>query len=211
VTTPDTGFIHRFIKGTRDLTVLALHGTGADEEDLIPLARSLAPGANVLSPRGRVSENGMPRFFRRLAEGVFDEEDLKTQTHALADFVQTARHRYLFDAGKVVALGFSNGANIAGALLLLRPEILRHAALLRPMTPIIPKSPSDLSGRRILLASGRLDPLIPVENAERLARICREAGADVTHVWSQASHSLVESDLEAAGEWFRRLPQGPGD
>jgi phospholipase/carboxylesterase len=201
----DLDFLHRYHPGTQDLTILALHGTGGDEDDLVPLARTLAPGANILSPRGRVRENGMPRFFRRLAEGVFDEEDLRIQTHALADFVEEARRRYGFDATRVVALGFSNGANIAGALLFLRPEVLAHAALLRPMTPLVPESSPDLSGRRIFLASGRLDPLIPMENPERLARMFLESGADVTHEWVSASHGLVDGDLRSAGIWFGRL------
>lgn len=201
----DLGFKHRFEAGAIGLTVLALHGTGGDEDDLLPLARLLAPGASVLSPRGRVLENGMPRFFRRLAEGVFDADDVKEQALALARFIEAARRQYAFGDGPLVALGFSNGANIASALLLLRPQALAHAALLRPMVPFDPDPLPDLRGKRIFLASGRRDPVVPVANAEALAALYRQAGGEVTHEWSAASHGLIQSDITAAQAWFKTL------
>ncbi len=205
----ELAFIHRFVKGSRPMTVLALHGTGGDEDDLVPLAQMVAPGASILSPRGRVLEDGRPRFFRRLAEGVFDEEDLVAQAQALAEFVAEAAQHYAFNARQVVALGFSNGANIASALMFLHPEVLAHAALLRPMVPFMPDALPDLSGKRVLLASGRRDPLIPVANAEALADMYRRAGAEVQHAWGPASHGLIQDDLRVSKAWFETLPLKP--
>src|SRR3954463_16668755 len=144
----DLEFSHVFEPrtGTSTPPVLLLHGTGGNEHDLLPLGRAVAPGSALLSPRGKVLENGMPRFFRRLAEGVFDEQDLIRRTHELADFIEEAAAHYGFDATKVVAIGYSNGANIAGGTLLLRPGILSGAALLRPMVPLIPQALPELKG-----------------------------------------------------------------
>src|SRR5262249_25501268 len=145
--TTKTDFIHRFEPappGGTDATLLLLHGTGGNENDLLPVGRAVAPHSALLSPRGRVLAHGMPRFFRRLAEGAFDHEDLVARTHELADFVAEAAKRYGFDAKRVIAAGFSNGANIAGSLMLLRPETLAGAILLRPMVPFEPKTPPDL-------------------------------------------------------------------
>src|SRR3990170_299226 len=145
-------FPHQFVPGASGRTLLLLHGTGGNENDLLSLGRALDPLAALLSPRGKVSENGMPRFFRRLAEGVFDEEDLILRTHELADFVKEASESYHFPARGVVAVGYSNGANIAGALLLLRPGVLRAAALLRSMVVLTPEPLPDLAGAPVLLA-----------------------------------------------------------
>ena len=131
-------FIHEFVAGKSNRTLLLLHGTGGNERDLIPLGRELDPNAALLSPRGKILENGMPRFFRRLAEGVFDLEDLKKRTHELADFVVAAADRYKIDIHNIVAVGYSNGANIAASMLLLRPEILSAAILFRAMLPLVP-------------------------------------------------------------------------
>jgi len=199
-------FIHRFepaSAGTSGSTLLLLHGTGGNENDLLPVGRAVAPGAALLSPRGHVLENGMPRFFRRLAEGVFDHEDLVARTHELADFVADAAKRYGFDAKRVFAVGFSNGANIAGSMMLLRPETLAGAVLLRPMVPFEPKTPPDLRGRRALVAAGKADPIVPLEQSERLAVILREAGADVTLHWSPGGHTLDRADLAAAAAWWQ--------
>jgi predicted esterase len=184
-------------------TLLLLHGTGGNENDLLPVGRAIAPGAALLSPRGRVLEHGMPRFFRRLAEGVFDEEDLVARTHELADFVAESAKRYGFDPKHVVAVGFSNGANIAASMMLLRPETLAGAVLLRPMVPFEPKQPPDLKGRRALVAAGKADPIVKPENSERLAGILREAGADVTLHWSPGGHTLDRADLSAAAAWWQ--------
>ncbi|HEV8045509.1 MAG TPA: alpha/beta hydrolase [Rubrobacter sp.] len=177
----DLSFAHRFLPGEDDagVTLLVLHGTGATEEDLVPLGKDLAPGAAILSPRGKVSEHGAPRFFRRLAEGVFDHEDLVFRTHELAEFVQAASEEYGFDRSKLVAAGYSNGANIAGSLMLLHPGLLRAAVLLRAMVPFEPEETPDLSGMQVFLAAGRMDQMIAPQNTQRLADILREAGADL--------------------------------
>lgn len=196
-------FVHTFVPGTSEYTLLLLHGTGGTEHDLIPLGRSLDPAASLLSPRGRVLENGMPRFFRRLAEGVFDEEDLIRRTHELADFLGHAAGRHGFDPNRVVAVGYSNGANIAGALLLLRPEALAGAALLRPMVPLIPPVRPDLGGKRVLIAAGTLDPIASADEAEVLASLLRESRADVTVFADKAGHGLTSDTVTAAQGWMK--------
>src|SRR6266540_1154198 len=133
---PQPDFIHEFVPGTSHWTLLLLHGTGGNERDLIPLGRELDPNASLLSPRGKILENGMPRFFRRLAEGVFDLEDLKTRTNELADFVDAAMRHYELAADHIVGVGYSNGANIAASILLLRPKIMHAAILFRAMLPL---------------------------------------------------------------------------
>jgi phospholipase/carboxylesterase len=198
-------FIHRFIPapaGPGKRTLLLLHGTGGDENDLIPLGRDLDPTAALLSPRGQVLENGMPRFFRRLSEGVFDEEDLVTRAHELADFIAAAAVREEFDPKRVIAVGFSNGANMAAAILLLRPEVLAGAVLFRAMVPIVPTGLLDLKHAHVLLSSGTEDPIVPAENAERLAAMLRKAGANVTLRFEPAGHSLALGDVRAAREWL---------
>lgn len=197
-----TDFIHAFVPGTSARTLLLLHGTGGTENDLVPLGRSLDPTAALLSPRGKVLENGMPRFFRRLAEGVFDEEDLVRRTHELADFVAAAAGRYGFDPARLVAVGYSNGANIAGGLLLLRPETLSGAALLRPMVPLVPPTMPDLSGKPVLIAAGRQDPIAPTEEAEALATLLREAHAEVTTSLEDAGHGLTQETVETTRRWL---------
>jgi phospholipase/carboxylesterase len=200
------GFIHRHVPATNaqsKTTLLLLHGTGGNEHDLIELGQSLAPGAALLSPRGKVSENGMPRFFRRLAEGVFDEEDLIKRTHELADFVVSAASVYHFDANKVIALGYSNGANVAAGMLLLRPEVLSGAVLLRGMVPLKPATTPDLKGVPVLLAAGDHDPLIPAANVAELGRMLMNAGAEVELYRSAAGHQLTQGDVQAAAEWLK--------
>lgn len=199
------GFTHRFVPGEEDRSapvLLLLHGTGGSENDLLDLGRALHPNAPLLSPRGKILENGMPRFFRRLAEGVFDEEDLIHRTHELADFVQEAAEQYGLTGRKVVAVGYSNGANIAASMLLLRPGILGGAVLLRAMVPLeLPELP-DLAAVPVFLANGRFDPLIPSENAERLAAMLRQAGANVVQRWSDGGHQLDFTELEEAKRWL---------
>src|ERR1044071_2298743 len=151
---PQPDFLHEFVPGNSDRTLLLLHGTGGNERDLIPLGHELDPNASLLSPRGKVLENGMPRFFRRLAEGVFDLEDLRKRTHELADFVVSAAERYKIDVKKIVAVGYSNGANIAASVLLLRPEVLSAAILFRAMVPLIPQTLPNLSDKPIFMSSG---------------------------------------------------------
>jgi predicted esterase len=183
-------------------TLLLLHGTGGNENDLLPVGRAIAAGAALLSPRGQVLEHGMPRFFRRLAEGVFDHEDLVARTHQLADFIAAAASHYGFDPARVTAVGFSNGANIAASMMLLRPDTLAGAVLLRPMVPFVPKQPPSLAGRRVLVAAGRTDPVVPAAQVEQLTAILRGAGADATLHWSPAGHTLHRADLTAAVEWW---------
>jgi phospholipase/carboxylesterase len=184
------------------LTLLLLHGTGGDETDLIPLARMVAPAASVLSVRGNVLEQGMPRFFRRLREGVFDQEDLRQRTLELSDFVEAAAGRYGFDLGALYALGFSNGANVAASMMLARPTVLAGGVLIRAMVPFEPTAPVALGGRAVLLSQGRMDPLIPAAGAERLAAILKENGADVELAWQPAGHALTPGDVSAARRWL---------
>src|SRR6266850_726626 len=162
-------FIHEFVPGTSNRTLLLLHGTGGNERDLIPLGRELDPNAALLSPRGKVLENGMPRFFRRLAEGVFDLEDLKYRTNELADFIAAAAQHYGFASDNVVAVGYSNGANIAASILLLRPEILSAAILFRAMVPLIPDRQPNLGAVRVWIGAGEHDPIIPTSETNALA------------------------------------------
>ena len=197
-------YIHRFEPGTDASAppLLLLHGTGGDENDLVPLARQLSPHSALLSPRGDVLEHGQPRFFRRFAEGVFDLADVERRTRALADFIRAASKEYHFDASRLTALGFSNGANIAASLLLLRPESLAAAILLRPMVVLTPAQPPRLDGKRILISSGTRDPIVPPDHPTRLADMFRRAGADVSLHSTVTGHGLVPADIAAARTFF---------
>lgn len=202
----DLGFEYRFVpaggRGAGAPPVLLLHGTGGDENDLLPLAQALAPGAALLSPRGKVLENGMPRFFRRLAEGVFDLQDLEARTHELADFVKAAREAHSLGDARPIAVGFSNGANIAAALLLLRPEVLGGAVLFRAMVPIEPATRPDLHGVPVFLGAGRHDGIATPAQTSRLAALLEGAGADVEIHWVDAGHGLTATDVAAAKKWL---------
>jgi predicted esterase/catechol 2,3-dioxygenase-like lactoylglutathione lyase family enzyme len=208
------GFVHRYVPpDTRGelaggTTLLLLHGTGGDEEDLIPVGRELLPGAGILSPRGKVLERGAPRFFRRLAEGVFDQEDLARRTEELSAFIESAIATYQLEPDGIVAVGFSNGANIAASLLLRRPGLLRGAVLFSPMVPFEPTSRSQLAGTSVFIGAGRADPIAEPAQAERLAALLREAGADVTLHWEAGGHSLTHGELEAARDWITRCLTG---
>jgi phospholipase/carboxylesterase len=199
------GFVHRYVEGSSSTTLLLLHGTGGDENDLLPLGRALAPEANLLSPRGKVLEAGMPRFFRRLAMGVFDVEDLKRRTHELGDFIEEASTAYGLDQERIVALGYSNGANIAASLLLLRPGLLRAAALLHAMVPFQPDDLPDLSGTSALVTAGRNDTMIPPDHPEMLARMLEQTGADVVLDWHPGGHQLGPAELAAVKTWLDQL------
>jgi phospholipase/carboxylesterase len=198
-------FIHEFVPGSSKRTLLLLHGTGGNEHDLIPLGREIDPAAAILSPRGKILENGMPRFFRRLAEGIFDEEDLKRRTYELADFVAAAARHYELAAGEIVAVGYSNGANIAASLLLLRPETLCAAILFRAMVPLVPEKLPDLSSARIWIGAGNQDPIIPTSETQRLVDLLRTAGADVTIRFVNAGHGLTNNEIEIARDWLMSL------
>ncbi|HEU6443320.1 MAG TPA: alpha/beta hydrolase [Microvirga sp.] len=198
----ELSFIHRYepATGPGRPPLLLLHGTGGDENDLISPGRMVSPGSALLSPRGKILENGMPRFFRRLTEGVFDEEDVRLRTHELADFIAEAREAYGLEAP--VALGFSNGANIAAAILMLRPEALAGAALLRAMVPLQDAPKTDLTGKRVLMVSGLMDPIIPTENSARLAATLSSAGAEVRHETLPTGHGLSQTDLQLLLKWL---------
>jgi len=198
------GFEHRFVEGDRSgdgLTVLLLHGTGGDESDLIPLGQMLAPGAALLSPRGRVLENGMPRFFRRLAEGVFDQQDLKIQTESLVRFIESASQAYKLRPDRIVAVGYSNGANIASSILLTDPNVLAAAVLFRPMVPFVPSTSPDLKHVNLFIAAGTRDAIAGSQEAQRLVQIFENGGAAVTTFWHDGGHELGPDDLDAATTW----------
>ena len=205
------GFIHRFIpasasslkRNKNNLPVLLLlHGTGGNEDDLLPVGKMLCQDCTLLSPRGMVIENGMPRFFRRLAEGIFDTEDLKYRTHELADFIDKASHSYGFEMNKIIAVGFSNGANIAASMFLLRPEVLSGAILFRAMVPFEPESLPDLSSKHILLSEGLHDPIVSKHEAERLFEILKKSRSKITLKWQKLGHNLTEDDITMAKEWL---------
>ena len=198
-------FIHEFVPGTSNRTLLLLHGTGGNERDLIALGRELDSNASLLSPRGNVLENGMPRFFRRLAEGVFDLEDLKYRANELADFVTAAAQHYGFSSDNLVGVGYSNGANIGAAMLLLRPELLSTAVLFRAMVPLIPDKLPDLSRAHVWIGAGDQDPIVSASEVKRLAELFRRAGADVTVSFAIAGHGLTNDDLEAARHWLKKV------
>lgn len=199
------GFTYRFEPGGGPRTLLLLHGTGADENDLLPLGRALDPDATLLSPRGKVLENGMPRFFRRFAEGVLDVEDLKARTDELASFLEECATRFGFDVANVVAVGFSNGANIAASTLLRHPKALTGAVLLRPMVPYEPEGPVDLNGVPVFIGAGRSDPLIAPEDSRRLATILERLGAEVELSWVPGGHQLDMREVERARTWLSAI------
>jgi len=203
------GFIHRFIPPHSNAneskqTLLLLHGTGGTEDDLIPLGNELAPNASILSVRGRVLENGMPRFFRRLEEGVFDLEDLKMRTDELAEFITKSSSKYMFDEKRIIAVGYSNGANIAASLLLRRPESLAGAILFRAMVPYSPNVMPDLSNKSIILLEGLYDPIVSTAEAQRLLEIFTNAQSNVTLKWQDSGHNLTNEDIIAAKKWLER-------
>lgn len=206
-------FIHRFEPapdGSGERTLLLLHGTGGSEDDLVPLGRQLAPGAALLSPRGKVLEGGVAaRFFRRHGEGVLDVEDLKERTDELAGFVRWAAGEYGFDPAGLIGLGFSNGANVATALLFRHPDLLVGAALLRPMLPYVPEPLPNLTGRRVLIDAGSADPMVPGDQPPALADLLARAGAEVRmQVTPGAGHGLTGDDLAVLAEWFGGLDGG---
>jgi|SRR5690625_11628 len=195
---------HIFSKGTNEKTLLLLHGTGGNEEDLLPLARKIDPDASVLSVRGNVSENGMPRFFRRLAEGVFDEEDLIARTEELNQFLDDAAEKYGFERRQVIAVGYSNGANIAGGLLFHFEDVLAGAILHHPMVPRRGIELPDLTGCNVFIGAGTNDPMCPPEESEELMELLTNANADVTLHWENLGHQLSAGEVAAAEEWYRK-------
>ena len=201
----DLGFIHRFVPAEGSVsgeTLLVLHGTGGNENDLIGIGQTIAPGAAILSPRGNVLENGAPRFFKRLAEGVFDPKEVRSRGEELARFIRAAIAKYGLDASRIYALGYSNGANAASTVMLIDPKLLQGGALFRPMLVFEPKEHGDLSGASVFISAGRMDPIVPVSSVERLVELFESARAEVTLKWQLAGHNLVPSEVREAAEWL---------
>ncbi|SDJ03716.1 alpha/beta hydrolase [Natribacillus halophilus] len=196
---------HIFQEGTNKEApvLLLLHGTGGDENDLLPLAEMIAPESSVLSVRGNVSEGGMPRFFRRLAEGVFDKEDLIYRTKELADFLDKSADDYGFDRQNIVAVGYSNGANIAASLLYNYENVLKGALLHHPMVPLRDVSLPSQKELPVFIGAGKQDPICRPEETEELASTLEAAGANVELFWEDTGHQLTKTEVEAASEWFR--------
>jgi phospholipase/carboxylesterase len=195
-------FIHNFVPGKLRSTVLVLHGQGGDENDLLPIARALAPGATFLSPRGKAVEAGMARFFARVSPDVFDEAEVRARTAELADWVGAAVAQYKLDAAKVFALGFSNGASIAASTMLLHPGVLAGGLLLRPRTIVEPAELPDLKGAPVLVIAGQKDEKMPQGAGEYLARLLGKAGAAVEMAMADAGHDLTPQDFAAGKAWF---------
>jgi predicted esterase len=185
--------------------LLLLHGTGGSETDLLPIGDTLAPTFNQLSPAGRVMEGPMRRFFRRYGEGQFDEASIREESAALAEFVDWAADEYGFDASRVYGVGFSNGANIAGSLLLLHPTVLAGGMLMRPMLPLEPPEVPDLRGKKVLTVNGEQDEMAPVASVERLHALLREGGAELEAVWHGGGHGLTRGELSQGAGWFGAL------
>ena len=211
----DFGFNHIFINSfsngsnkkkyddrNKKLTLVLLHGTGGNEEDLIFLGKKIEPNASILSPRGKVLENGLPRFFRRLSEGIFDLEDLRIRSHELADFIQKCSLHYKFDLENTIAIGFSNGANISVSMLFLRPEVLQGTILFRAMVPFIPDPLPNLSSKKILLSAGLEDPIVSRNETENLFRLFQKTNAIITLKWQPSSHNLIQEDILVAKPWI---------
>jgi predicted esterase len=203
--TDDLGFIHRFVpaedSGSGE-TLIVLHGTGGDENDLIGIGKAVAPGAAILSPRGNVLENGAPRFFRRLAEGVFDPKEVRSRAEELARFIRAAVITYQLDPARVFALGYSNGANVASTVMFVEPGILQRAILFRPMLVYQPTEKTDLSGSAVFISAGRMDPIVPTASVERLVELFEAARAEVTLKWQLVGHNLVPSEVGEAADWL---------
>ncbi|MEQ6388406.1 alpha/beta hydrolase [Bacillaceae bacterium S4-13-58] len=198
---------HIFNKGSNPSkpTLLLLHETGGNEEDLLPLAKMIDSKANVLSVRGNVSEKGMNRFFRRLSEGVFDEEDLVFRTKELYSFLDDAAEKYKFDRNNIVAVGYSNGANIAGSLLFHYDDALKGAILHHPMVPIRGTKLPNLDGTSVFITAGANDPICTPTESNELERILKEANAEVNIHWENNGHQLTRTEAEAAAKWYKGI------
>jgi phospholipase/carboxylesterase len=181
---------------------LLLHETGANEDDLIPIGRMIYQNANLLSPRGKVLEYGISHFFKRLAEGVFDFEDLKFRTNELAKFVNDASLNYSFELNNTITVGFSNGVNIGASLLLLYPQVLAGSVLLKQMVPLIPNNLTDLSEKKILLLSGQYDPIISEKQAEDFFSLLKRTDAKVSLQWRANGHEITQNDIQIAKKWL---------
>ncbi|KGA97417.1 carboxylesterase [Alkalihalobacillus alcalophilus ATCC 27647 = CGMCC 1.3604] len=197
---------HIFKKGNPDKpTLVLLHGTGGNEHDLLPIAEMIDQEASVLGIRGNVLENGMPRFFKRLAEGVFDEEDLKFRTKELNDYLTQAADDYEFDRENVIAIGYSNGANIAASLMYHYNDAFKGAILFHAMVPLKNIELPSLKGTEVFVGAGKNDPIIPAENTQQLISDLEKAGAHLEAFWTNAGHQLTREEVEAAKEWYQKL------
>ncbi|WP_456271389.1 alpha/beta hydrolase [Bacillus sp. AK031] len=190
-------------KNQKGPTLLLLHGTGGNERDLLPLAEMIAPEYPVLGVRGNISENGMNRFFRRLSEGVFDEEDLVYRTKELKEFIDECAERYDFDRSQVIAIGYSNGANIAASMMYHYKDAVRGAVLFHAMVPIRGSKMADLTGTPVFIAAGENDPLIPAKETKELINDLTKANADVTEFWTRGGHQLTREEVVKAADWFK--------
>ena len=203
--TGDLGFIHRFVPAedkTSAQTLVVLHGTGGDENDLIGIGQAIAPGAAILSPRGNVLENGAPRFFKRLAEGVFDPKEVRSRGEELARFIRAAISTYALNPARIFALGYSNGANVASTVMFIEPGLLQGAILFRPMLVFEPDERPDLSGAGVFISAGRMDPIVPTTSVERLVELFEGSRAEVTLKWQLAGHNLLPSEVREAADWL---------
>ena len=203
--TDDLGFIHRFVPAkdsTSGETLIVLHGTGGNENDLVGIGQTIAPGAAILSPRGKVLENGAPRFFKRLAEGEFDPKEVRARAEELARFIRAAIAKYDLDATRIYALGYSNGANIASTVMFIEPRLLQGAVFFRPMLVYEPEERGDLSGSSVFMSAGRMDPIVLVSSVEKLAELFESSHAEVTLKWQLAGHNLVPSEVREAADWL---------
>lgn len=203
--TSDMGFIHRFVPAADSAngeTLIVLHGTGGTENDLIGIGQAIAPGAAILSPRGNVLEAGAPRFFKRLAEGVFDPKEVRSRGEELARFIRAAVSSYNLDPDHVFALGYSNGANIASTVMFIEHGLLQGSILLRPMMVLEIEKPGDLTGSSVFISAGRMDPIVPATSVERLAELFQLSHAEVTLKWQLAGHNLIPSEVREAADWL---------
>ena len=203
--TEDLGFIHRFVPPTDSAsgeTLIVLHGTGGNENDLIGIGQAIAPGAAILSPRGNVLENGAPRFFRRISEGVFDPKEVRSRAEELARFIRATVVTYRLDPSRLYGLGYSNGANVAATMMLIEPGILQSAILFRPMVVYEPTEKTDLGGSAVFISAGRMDPIVPTASVERLVELFETAHAEVTVKWQLGGHNLVPSEVREAADWL---------
>lgn len=203
--TDDIGYIHRFLPAadkSSDETLIVLHGTGGNENDLIGIGQAIAPGAAILSPRGNVLENGAPRFFKRIAEGVFDPQEVRSRATELASFIRAAISKYALNPERIFAMGYSNGANVASTVMLIDAELLRGAILFRPMVVLEPNEHSDLSGKGVFISAGKMDPIVPVKSVVRLVELLEASRADVTLKWQQAGHNLLPAEVREASNWL---------
>jgi predicted esterase len=203
--TDDLGFIHRFVPAEDSAsgeTLIVLHGTGGDEDDLIGIGQTVAPGSAILSPRGNVLENGASRFFRRLAEGVFDPKEVRSRAEELARFIRAAIVRYGLDTTRIYALGYSNGANVASTVMFIEPRLIQGAILFRPMLVFEPEEQNDLSGASVLVSAGRMDPIVPASSVERLVELFESRHAEVALKWQLTGHNLVPSEVREAADWL---------